>query len=104
MGHQGHFQTATKGRAVNGGDHWLGRVFHGVLHVLQGGALHSPTKFGDIGTSDEGTAFADQHDGLGRRISNRSLEALEQAFADIGRQGVHGRGIEGDDGHIPVEG
>ena len=91
VGAQRHFETAAQHRTVDRGDHRLGRVFHHVLNVGQAGTSHRAAELGDVGAGDEGAAFADQHDGLGGVIGDRGLEAFEQAFADLGRQGVHRR-------------
>ena len=58
VGTQGHFQAAAQRRAVNRGDHRLGRAFHFVLHFRQRRAARRLAKLGDISAGNEGAAIA----------------------------------------------
>ena len=102
MGTQRDFQTTAQDRAVDRSHYRFRRVFHHVLHVGEARPRHGTTELGDIGSGDEGAAFTDQHDRLGCRVSTGGLEALEQTLADLGRQGIHRRRIERDDGNIAI--
>ena len=103
VGAERDFQAAAQRRAVDRGDHRLGRAFHGVLHVVKAGAALRPAELGDVGAGDEGAAVADDHHRLGGRIGQSRGHAASQAVAHVERQRVHRRRVQGDDPDIAFQ-
>ena len=99
-----HFQAAAQRRAVDRGDHGLGRILDRVLHVEQARALRRLAEFGDVGAGDEGAAFADEHDRFRVRVGDGLFEAARQSVAHGRRERVHRRRIQGEDGDLAVIG
>ena len=62
---QRHLEPAAERRAVDRGDHRLGRVLDRSSQLGQRSAIDRRlAEFGDVGAGDEGAAGADQHDGV----------------------------------------
>ncbi len=100
---QSCLEAAAERGAMNGGDHRLGRILHGVLHVEQARAPLRAAEFGDVGAGDERATRADQHHGLGAGVRHAAFHAAGQAIAHRGRKSVHRRGVEGDDADIALQ-
>lgn len=56
MGDHGHLQPAAQGRAVDRGDHRLGRILDHQLQVAQRWLHRWLAQFGDVGAGEEGPA------------------------------------------------
>ena len=86
-----HFEAAAECRTVNGGDDGLGGILDHGECIKEARTRRGLAEFGDVGTGDEGAAFADQHDGFHSVIGERLTDAAVDGDADAGRQGVDGR-------------
>ncbi len=99
---QRNLQAAAECSAVDGSDYRHRCAFHGVLHGRQGGTARRLAEFADIGAGNEGAAGAHQHSRSDGAVSSHGGKRAGQPVAHIGRQGVHRRRIDGDDGNIAI--
>ncbi|MNN57660.1 hypothetical protein D3C81_1726580 [compost metagenome] len=104
VAHQRHLQSAAERGAVDGGDHRLGAVLDGRLHLGQPGRHQRLAELGDIGAGNEGLAGTGQHDALHRRIGDAALDPLQDAGAHGCGQRIDGWRIDGQHGDIAVHG
>src|SRR6185295_15836749 len=98
-------EPAAERVAVNRGDERLGGVLDALELCVRAGrtrhrVLGRPQQLEglDVGAGDEGGAGADQHDGFGGRVGDAALHRLVDLPPDRGRQRIHRRVVDRDDG------
>ena len=91
VAHQRGLEAAAERGAVDRRHQRFARGFHLVEQRMQRRALRRLAELADVGTGNEGAAFADQHDGLGRVVGQHLVEGSGQSVAHLRRQRIHRR-------------
>ncbi len=77
---EGHFEPAAKSRAMNSGYYRLRRILDRGEDFRQARRHRRLAEFGDISTSNKGTAFTAQHHGFGC-IFLRGIDCVQDTLA-----------------------